>query len=632
MTKNIYTIHESAIKVNEFPFTSKGSFQLLKQGMILDIEARSLKSSNLQNIIALLPNKYTSQLKSLNCKGNISFKGTLQGKFDKYHVPKTLFAFAIADGSISEDNKNIQIKKISFHATLTNYALHVSKCTGSYKDNIFSMNMKMTNFKNPYIQLNTHGILPLGLFSNPENEMELNGDMKMTNIKIYGNLAKIQHSNFENVNASGTIDVNNGIFGYHNQSFNFKTHSNFNNQNIEISPLNIVNPDFNLKITGNVSNYLGYLYKSQPLNVNLNTSFDKLDLDDFNKKLNKYKSTTAANTSTRNSNQSDHINLQVNVAIHEFSRKKLRINDLVLKLASEQKDLYYIKAVGKTMNGIATADGKLSMGNEIKFAGKSRFENVDFKELFRQFDNFDQIKITSNNISGTADSKMILDLVWTKDGELPTSKQHIIGDLFVKNGTLQNIKALESFSKFVKAEDLRNIKFSNFENWFEIKDNKIILPETFLQSNALNLAISGYHKFDNTFNYGIEVNAGQVFINKLKKHDPSLAPIPAKRHSFFSLYYNMNGSFDSYDFRMSKSLVTVQFESSQALKKRIIADLAAAFGAQKNENVAEIYKEQATFISQSPLKIPIDTIAKPISTKLIKSSDDEEDEFLPGFD
>jgi hypothetical protein len=627
LTQQIFTIHESTIKINDFPFSAKGRFQLLKEGIILDIQSRSNKASDLQNVIALLPPKYAANLKSLNCKGKISFKGTIQGKLDKKHIPKSLFAIAIENGEISEDSKNIRIKKINLHATLHNNMLNISRCMGTYKDNIFMLNMKLTNFKNPYIQLKTNGILPLGLFPNNEKEIALGGDLKLKQVNVSGNVAQIQHSNFENIRASGAIEVENGKLGLQGQQIDFDVHSNFNNQNIEIAPLHISNPDFNLKITGNISNYLGFLYKDQTLDIHLNTSFDKLDLDDFTKKIAKYK------TTNNGTGKSTNINYQVNITIGKFTRKKLIVQDLVLKMASESKDNYYVKAIGKTMGGIATAEGKIRTNNDIRFTGKSSFEDVDFKELFRQFDNFDQNKITSANISGTADSRMLLDLVWNKEGTLFMPKQHIVGDLFVKNGMLNDLKILESFSKFIKVEDLRNVKFTNFENWFEIKDNKISLPETFLQSNALNLAISGHHKFDNTFNYGIEVNAGQVLMNKFRKHDPSLAPIPAKRHSFFSLYYHMNGSFDNYDFRMSKNLVTLQFEASQALKKSIILELNSAFGIKKKEDAEEVYKEVVAAISKKELIIPKDTLSKPTNITPLNSVQKEEDEdvFLPGF-
>jgi hypothetical protein len=100
----------------------------------------------------------------------------------------------------------------------------------------------------------------------------------------------------------------------------------------------------------------------------------------------------------------------------------------------------------------------------------------------------------------------------------------------------------------------------------------------FIQSNAMNLTLSGEHDFSNNFEYNIQVNAGQVLTNRFKKHDPNLRPIKAKRKGFFNLYYRVYGDLDNYEFESSKRRVEADFARSQYRKREIQRALVAEFG------------------------------------------------------
>ena len=45
---------------------------------------------------------------------------------------------------------------------------------------------------------------------------------------------------------------------------------------------------------------------------------------------------------------------------------------------------------------------------------------------------------------------------------------------------------------------------------------------------------------DNTLDYSIKVNAGQLLAERFKKYDETLDPIEAREHGFFNLYFNQS--------------------------------------------------------------------------------------------
>src|SRR5690606_16412614 len=114
----------------------------------------------------------------------------------------------------------------------------------------------------------------------------------------------------------------------------------------------------------------------------------------------------------------------------------------------------------------------------------------------------------------------------------------------IQNGQLKDFKMLEQFSTYVKMRDLMDIRFANLENYIEIADQKLYLPVMFIQSNAMNLTVSGEHSFENVMDYNIKVNAGQVMANRFKAS--SSQPQPAKKKGWFNLYFNIAGTVEDY--------------------------------------------------------------------------------------
>ena len=100
----------------------------------------------------------------------------------------------------------------------------------------------------------------------------------------------------------------------------------------------------------------------------------------------------------------------------------------------------------------------------------------------------------------------------------------------------------------------------------------------FIQSNAVNLKLSGVQGFDESIDYNFKVNAGQVITEKVKRFDDSLDPIAAKEHGFFNLYFNIFGDLKDMDYKASKRIVSERFDYSDARKKDVKYALEKAFG------------------------------------------------------
>jgi hypothetical protein len=175
---------------------------------------------------------------------------------------------------------------------------------------------------------------------------------------------------------------------------------------------------------------------------------------------------------------------------------------------------------------------------------------------------------------------------WDETGNFDLPRLRALADVRAGNGELAGVKMFEDFSTFVHIEDLRKIRFTDMQNYLEIKDRRLYLPVMLLQSNALNMTLSGEHTFDNDIDYKIKINAGQVLLNRLKKHDTDLDPLPEKK-GWFNLYYTISGNLDKYDMKRRKRTVKAEFERSEARKLLIARAINAEFGSESTDVLFE---------------------------------------------
>ena len=154
----------------------------------------------------------------------------------------------------------------------------------------------------------------------------------------------------------------------------------------------------------------------------------------------------------------------------------------------------------------------------------------------------------------------------------------VYGGVGLHDGFLEDFKLLEEFSSYVKVEDLRKIRFVNMQVFFEIKDQKMYLPVMFVQNNAMNMTLSGVQTFDDKIDYNLQINAGQVLMNKFKRHNKKLDPIKAKKRGLFNLYFNVYGTLDDFDYKTDKGKVKKAFQRSERRKNEIKAMIVKAFG------------------------------------------------------
>ncbi len=269
----------------------------------------------------------------------------------------------------------------------------------------------------------------------------------------------------------------------------------------------------------------------------------------------------------------------LSIAIETARYADVILEDLTAQVETEA-GVHRLTSSSMAFGGRLQTEGALTMEKNglHHYQVKTDVMDVDLSMCLQQCQNFGQEYITSDNISGNLNSLGLFHFYWDEDWNIRSDKSRGLVSVNLQEGRIEELTMLEQFSSFVNVKDLRSVRFIELDNYLEIRGKQLYIPTMFIQSNAANLTLSGNHSMDNEQLYYMQVNAGQILMDKFKSHDRSLRPKPAKQKGWFNLYYVVEGDGERYEYKKNKSRVEAAFSNGLLRKEQIYRQLIDEFG------------------------------------------------------
>jgi hypothetical protein len=563
----------------------------------------SSQEGDISMIANLLPGGYHEYFREFQSTGNYSCSGTVKGRLSKTETPAIGFEVALRDGKVSSEKLQSPLRNVSFRARYNaqpdgSGEFELADFKGDFGGQPLSFSLKVNQLDDPIIDFRANGAVPLeaayGLF---DNDLISGGDglLRLNRLTVQGRYADMTSMRtVSQVNASGEIQLDKAALTYNKVPLLAETgflRLEDNTFQLDSFVLRAGKSDFTLQ--GAAKNLLPVLFSDSLNTTDALLEFDaKLRSQNFDvDQIIELFSVQTTVSQAGGEAQLDSLKQENN------AERSLRMDKLKGTFEASINGFKYGKIEGKNFAGRLDFDhnnlnirGNTSaMQGELALDGNARFDldpslkmritarNLDLQTMLMQCENFGQEVITEENMRGRLSGRVVLWTYWNATGEFDMKRLRALADIQATNGELQKVKMFEDFSTFIHLEDLRRIRFTDLQNYLEIKDQKVYIPVMFLQSNALNMTLSGDQSFDNDIDYKIKVNAGQVLLNRLKKHDSDLDPLPEKKGGF-NLYYSIVGNLDKYEMKRKKKTVKAEFERSEARKLQIAQAIDTEFG------------------------------------------------------
>jgi hypothetical protein len=256
------------------------------------------------------------------------------------------------------------------------------------------------------------------------------------------------------------------------------------------------------------------------------------------------------------------LSMNLNLNISKLDFRKFKAKEIKGNFLLQDQTIRFEPVSLITSNGLFVANLIIKKAHEKRFSMDcvANVNNIQIKQFFYEFENFGQTFINQDHLKGLADAKIKFNCVFSDSFFFYPETMYSLIDLKIKDGELINHPSMKNIalyiqknkliSPFVKTEELKknlaDIKFSELENQIEIKNQTIYLPSMSINTNAMNIKISGTHSFDNKINYSINFKLSQL-LTKKENADGEFGDI-IDDNGGATFFLSMKGTTDNPDF------------------------------------------------------------------------------------
>lgn len=597
LKKGLYALQNVELSLGGNTFTVEGAAVAKDDATDLNLKLSS-QEGDISMVANLLPGAYHDYFKAFQSSGNYACNGVVKGRLSKTETPDLQFEVSLRNGKVSSDMLQSPLRNVSFRARYHAGAdgsgdFELADFRGDFGGQALSLALKVSQLEDPVVDFQANGVLPLeaayGLFN---DELITSGDgyVRLNRLSVQGRYADMTSMRrVSQVAAGGEIQFDRASVVYNKVPVRLERGFLRLQDNVfQVEGMNLVAGKSDFMLDGTASNLLPVLFADSLNSANALLEFqarlqsENMDVGQIIEMFSVQTTVSEAGGEAQLDSIKEEKNAERSLtmeklkgtfeaAIQNFTYGKIQGKSFAGKLAFVG-NILQIQGNTQAMQGELLLDGNARFDYQPSMQMRITARDLDLQTMLDQCENFGQEVITANNLRGRLSGRVALWAYWNTTGELDMNRLRALADIQAVNGELQKVKMFEEFSSFIHIEDLRQVKFTDLQNYLEIKNRKVYIPVMLIQSNAVNLTLSGEHSFDNDINYKLKVNAGQVLLNRIKKHDADLDPLPDKG-GLFNLYYTITGNLDKYDMKRKKRTVKAEFERSEARKEDIAAEL-----------------------------------------------------------
>ncbi len=567
-----YKFEEVVLEIEDNSFKVEGNVDVKDKYSNLNLRLKS-KDCSLNSVIEVLPPSYKKMLGDFDSQGTFYLDADVKGKYSVSKTPNVVAKFGLKNGKINSPRLDYPIKGVTFNAQFTNgkngrkedAVFEINDFEGKLQSELLRLKMKVRDLSNPYVNFNFSGKLSLeaiyGVLG--DNISDGAGVLDFNNLNISGYSKNMRDPNLAyKMDATGSVGLEDVMLKVKGEKISInKGLLSISNNDFKISQLNVTGADSDITLDGTAKNLVPVMLSDSINSKDAKLIFDvSLTAKQINFKelfalsdLYSKEDSDQKETEEKGEPFTNFLDGNFYSKIDQFSFGEIEGEDFRGKVAIKNNTLVIRGVRVDAMDGILNLDGKAYLEKEPRLEAIIKCHKINAKEAFRQCNNFSQTVIEHKHIDGDLDAKVLVNAFWNENGEFDFKKLYVLADVTMQNGELRGLDLLDEYSNFIKLKDLKHIKFSKTRNQFGIKRGTFYMPTMFVQSNALNLSLSGSHSLlTDKMLYLTKVNAGQVLLNKFKKYNPKKKPIKSRKKGFFNIYVKVFGKSDDYEYEYSK--------------------------------------------------------------------------------
>jgi hypothetical protein len=608
--KNTFEIPNATIFLARLPFSLQG--KITPKSLKFDIRARQLK---LQDVANNLATSQTEHIHTYQGQGFFNFALAIQGQNQTNEAPTMVCDFDIRNGSLREPSQNLRFSNIQLKGKYSNkdgkrneflklWNLKFNTVSGPFQGEVL-----LTNFAAPYLQGKAKGRLDLasihGLFRLPYID-QIHGNLDINSQFAVQTLPQPNAETAYDIRSCqaqlGLEQINVSLLEDSRTFKSLNGRVNILEDEAALENISVVIGRSDFRLNGVFQQLSDYFRKTGKLVSHVDLASNFIDIADLSST---HVSVQPAVVTERANVLPDDVEGKVQLSIGQLKYGTHAFNHLRSGLDVGSRLLTFRQL--SVENAQAEIRGNLSIeetGPEFLLL-KSELvsENIYFKNLFREWNNFDQTVISENNISGKAHVDMSFQAPF--DLRSGIRKAGILSRIHVKivDGRLKDVSAFKSITESLKKSSVRlilkakninyleqkllDLKFETLENTLLIQNGRLEIPLMSIKSNALDIETYGYHTFENQIDYHFEFRFRDLLTKKADTEFGEVIDDGTGMHIFMRMYGSLDNPVIEWDENAKKQQVK---ENREAAKQEAMSILKSEFGWRKGDTTIGTYK------------------------------------------
>lgn len=541
LEKGKYTFKENKATINQLELEFDGFAELLEEGQNIDIKFKT-PTSSFKNFLGLIPEVYSGALDGVKTSGEFSVAGFAKGMLTETTIPKFTIELLSKNGSFqypdlpkAVQNIVIDTKIVNETGLMKDILVDVKQLSFKIDQDVFNAKALLKNVtENPNVNAKLNGTINLANVSKAypiKLEVPLSGILKADIATVF-DMDAIEKNQYERIQNTGNISVSGFKYvGDDKKTFNInQAVAQFSNTKIELKNLDMTTGKSDIKVTGALENFYGFMLRDQDLRGTFNMNSNQLLVSDF---MTTSESTTDNETKTASTEVMKvpkNFDIVLNANAQTVVYDNLNLKNVSGRLAIKDEAISLKNVKTSIFSGLITADGNVSTkGAKPIFDMNLGMNAVDITQTFTQLEMLKKIApiagiITGNlnstiKLSGNLDPKELTPDLNTLTGDLLGS--FLSPSINAANSTL--LSKLDSNLSFV---DLKKLNLKDLKTHLTFKDGKVNIKPIDIQYQDIKVTVGGDHGFDQSMNYNLNFDVPAKYLgsnvnNLLSKLSPA---------------------------------------------------------------------------------------------------------------
>lgn len=519
-----YTFLENEATVNQLPLTFDGFVKVNENNNEIDLSFKT-PSSSFQNFLAVIPGTYAKNIENVETSGDFVVDGTIKGIIDETYIPKMNIKISSGNASFKYPDLPKSVQDININAEIVNETglvddtfLNIDKMSFRIEQDVFSGSGNIKNLTgNQLVNMAIKGTVNLANIKQAyplELKQDLNGILT-ADMRTSFDMNSIETEQYQNVNSSGNASIRDLSYKSPEIPNEVKISSasfNFNQGNVRVPELNLTTGKTDIRASGNIQNFMGFLFTDQKLKGNFLVNSNTFSVNDFRvaETSEITEKTTEKKIVVPTGKEAVQIpsflDTEMIFAVNWVHYDDLVLNNVKGKLLIADETATFQNVTSNIFDGTIALNGNVSTKNPVPtFNMDLNLNALDIAKSFEGLKLLQALAPIAVALQGKLQSQMNLSGNLNEDltPQLTSLAGNALAEILTAKVQPEKLALFSKLDEQLNFLDLKDINIDRLKGRVTFKNGMAEITPFDFKIKGININVAGSHSFDNKMNYNL---------------------------------------------------------------------------------------------------------------------------------